>query len=361
VTTTARFAIAFLVTLLMGSTLAWAVVEAYYPVRPRLLCVMPLGTGEHMAYLGYINESPIAIDASPHDSNEINAEARSEAFISTFLPGPVGTMDEPAFVAIFAGPTMRWELGPRTLVVVAEDAPRCPIKPLAVTPPDLALILPPKPEPVVEPIPEPEPVAEPEPIAEPEPTPEPPKAEPETPPKPPKERVQRPTAKTNDKPPPKDAPADEPIALQISGLTNLGAGIAINTGDTDSLGSAAVKPTETNTRPPLPPRPGVKDGSDDVAPPRAPVRKEARVLSSPKGKWPDDAPPRAGAVQVRLSLRVGVDGNVKDVKIIKKAGEAFDRAAHTVGLQVRFSPATIDGEPVEVWVPWTVEFAPVDW
>ena len=66
-------------------------------------------------------------------------------------------------------------------------------------------------------------------------------------------------------------------------------------------------------------------------------------------------------MRVRLSLRVGVDGKVRDVRVIKAAGEAFDRAARAIGLKVVFSPATEDGVPVEVWVPWTVEFAPVDW
>ncbi len=354
---TTRFGIAFAVTLLMGGTLAAAVEHAWFPVRPRLLCVMPLGTGDHMAHLGYVNETDAAISLPPGDDNGFGPSALTGTPVGVFEPGPVGTAEAPAFVVTFSGGAMTWDLGPRTLEIIAADAPECPIQKLASPPPDLAMLLPPPPPPPPEPPQEPPPEPPPEPPKA-EPPPDPPKAEP---PKPPKERPKRPRPKSDDKPPPAEtAKPDEPIALQLTGLTNLSGGTSINSGDRDSLGSAAVAPTESNTRPPPPPREGVKDGVDEPAP-RAPVRKEARVLSSPKGVWPEDAPPRAGAVMVRLSLRVGVDGRVKEVRVIKKAGDAFDRAAKAVGMKVVFSPATVDGEPVEVWVPWTVEFAPVDW
>lgn len=354
---TSRFGIALLVTIAMGGSFAAAVESAWFPVRPRLLCVMPLGTGDHLAHFGYLNELPDAVEVPVGSRNALADGARSENQTTRFEPGSLGTAEEPAFVVVFSGPTTSWRLGPRSVEVDVAEVPQCPIRNVPAPPPDLAMLLPQKP-PEPPPEPEPEPVAEPEPEPQPEPVKPPePQAEP---PKPPKERPQRPTPKTDDKPQPTAKP-DEPIALQLTGLTNLSGGMAINSGDRDSFGSAAVAPTESNTRPPAPAREGTKDGDDGPAVAKPPVRREARVLSSPKGVWPEDAPPRAGAVQVRLSLRVGADGRVKEVKVIKRAGEAFDRAAREVGLKVVFSPATIDGEPVEVWVPWTVEFAPVDW
>jgi protein TonB len=354
-----RFGIAFVVALVMGGSFALAVESAWFPVRPRALCVMPLGTGDHLVHFGYINETANPIEVALGSRNALEDGARSESMPTTFLPGSVGTAEQPAFVAMFSGPRTSWTLGPRTIDVDIETVPRCPVVNVPVAPPDLAMLMPQKP-----PEPPPEPPKPPEPEPEPPPeAPKPPEKPPEAvePPKP-RERTQRPKPK-DDKPadPAQTAKPDEPIALQIQGLTNLSSGIAINSGDRDSLGSAAVRPTEENTRPPAEPREGTKDGTDADVPKRAPVRREARVLSSPKGVWPEDAPPRAGAVQVRLSLRVGTDGLVKEVRIVKKAGDAFDRAARAVGLKVTFSPATVDGEPVEVWVPWTVEFAPVGW
>jgi TonB family protein len=65
-------------------------------------------------------------------------------------------------------------------------------------------------------------------------------------------------------------------------------------------------------------------------------------------------------VLVRLTLRVGTDGVVKQVRVVRGAGPAFDREARAGGMRARFEPAPVDGEPVESWVPWGVEFTPDD-
>ncbi len=138
--------------------------------------------------------------------------------------------------------------------------------------------------------------------------------------------------------------------------------MGIQKGAYDTLGDAAVEVTEETNRPS---EIGVVGGTPDgigrvVAPPAPPKRTVARVKSRPKGTWPSDAPPRAGAVLVRLSLLVGVDGAVKQVKVVRGAGPAFDREARAVGMRAVFSPATVDDKPVESWVPWDVEFTPDD-
>jgi TonB family protein len=342
-----RFAVAVVVTLLTGGALAAAVDHAWFPVRPRALCVLPLGTGGHLAHFGYVSEAEAAIALPVGDRNALLDGASSEGLPERFEPGAVGTLEAPAFVAQFSGATMRWRLGPREEEVDPEALPRCPLKNLPPVAPDLAMVLPPPPPP---------------PKVEPPPPPDEPPPAPETPAPPPKAVPDRPRPKQADPKPAEPAKPAEPIALQLSGLTNLGtAGIAINAGDTDSLGSAEVPPTEANTRPPEPPRDGAAEGPETA--PRKVVRREARVLSAPSdgAGWPEDAPPRSGPVRVKLSLRVGTDGKVREVRVVKQAGEAFDRAARSIGLKVVFSPATEDGVPVEVWVPWTVEFAPVDW
>ncbi len=344
-----RFAVAGVVTLLTGGALAAAVDHAWFPVRPRALCVLPLGTGGHVAHFGYVSEAEEAIALPLGPANRVSDGARADGMPVRFEPGAVGSAESPAFVATFSGPTMSWRLGPRDEEVDASALPRCPLPNLPLVAPDLAALVPPPPPPPPEPPPPP-------------PPPETPQPPPETPPPPPKAVPDRPRPKQETPRPAEPPKPAEPIALQLSGLTNLGtSGLAINSGDTDSLGAADVAPTEANTRPPEPPREGAPAGPETA--PRKVVRREARVLSAPSdgNGWPEDAPPRSGPVRVRLSLRVGVDGKVREVRLVKPAGEAFDRAARAIGVKIAFSPATEDGVPVEVWVPWTVEFAPVDW
>lgn len=341
--------------------LAWAVLASYHPVRPRLMCSMPLGNGEVAVYFGYTNQLQTAVAVPAGEDNFVSPWARVSVLPTSFAPGATGTYPDAAFVATYrpatapAGERLSWTLGPRT-VSLRDDTPRCPVKEEPRPPDDVVWV---KPKPVEIAKVEPEPVVvEPEPIKPPEPVkpPEPPKPEP---PKRAEPRPPRPK-QAADKPPPPER-IEAPVALALTGLTNAPGGMAIQKGDYDSFGSAAVKATPETTRPTVG---GTLDGDPNgvgTAPKAEPKRVAARVKTRPKGEWPADAPPRAGAVLVRLSLLVGTDGRVKQVKVVRKAGPAFDREAREVGLRAVFEPATVDGTPVESWVPWDVEFTPDTW
>ena len=349
-----RYGVALGAGVVMVALFTWGVMATYYPVRPRLLCTMPLGTGETAAYFGYYSEAEIELEVPLGEDNLVSAWAKVERQPTRFPPGASGSFPDAAFVATYrprdvpAGETLSWTLGPRTVRVTAET-PRCPVPQMKDVPdvawekpkpPEIAKVEPPKPEPPPEAPPEP-------------PKAEPPKAEP------PKLKEARPRPKPDK--PVEPIKTEAPVALALTGLTNLDGGMAIQKGEFDSLGDAAVEATRETTAPREAGSPdGVPDGKGSE-PQREPKKVPARVKVRPKGEWPADAPPRAGAVLVRLSLLVGTDGRVKQVKVVRKAGEAFDRVAKEVGMKAVFEPATVDGVAVESWVPWDVEFTPETW
>ena len=344
-----RFAIALAAGVLLLAALGVAVALTYHPVRPRILCGMPLGTGEMAVYFGYSNEADAPVEEPLGSANVVVPAGRPP---TRFSPGSSGRYPNAAFVVTAKkGDEIAWTLGPRT-VRFDDETMRCPI-PRTQSEPDRVAWVPPKPA-VIE-VPPPEP---------PKPEPEPPK-----PPEPPPDEV-KPPPKLGDRAPrpkqpkpeaPKPVEVKEPVALALTGLTNLEGGIAIQKGDFDSLGDASVEARPETTKPrEIGVVGGVVGGVDTGEPAAPPKRTAARVKVRPRGEWPADAPPRAGAVLVRLSLLVGEDGKVKQVKVVKSAGAAFDREARAVGLRAVFEPATVDGKPLESWVPWDVEFTPDD-
>ncbi len=334
--------------------LTLAVLATYHPVRPRVMCTMPLGTGQVAVYFGYTNQADEPVVEPLGDDNSVSPWARAEGVPTTFMPGATRAYPDAAFVATYRvadvpeGESLGWTVGPRTARLTAET-PRCEVVEQPKPPEDVVWV---KPKPVE--------IAKVEPPVEVVEVPEPPKAPEPEPPPPPKKAETRPPRPKQDKPV-EVVKVEAPVALALTGLTNAPGGMAIQKGEFDSFGDSAVVATKDTTAPRDVGRPdGVEGGKGDVAKP-APKRVAARVKSRPKGEWPSDAPPRAGAVLVRLSLLVGVDGKVKDVKVVRKAGAAFDREARLVGLKALFEPATLDGQPVESWVPWDVEFTPDTW
>lgn len=336
-----------------------AVWAAYYPVRPRLMCVMPLGTGATAAYFGYASELDEDWIEPAGDYNYFSPGAIDRSQPTQFAPGSSGRYPEGAFVVTFEGPELTWTLGNRA-VTATPDAQRCPLPTTFAAQRDYAYVPPRPPEPPPKP---------------PEPPPEPPKPKAtetvtetpdakKPPTRTPKNQVQKKgQPKQRPKKTPTKTPEPEPAPLVLSDLTDLGAGVAIQSGDSDILGDASVAATRENTNVELVDDPrtvpaDVGDGTGGVA---GRKRVPPRVTKRVSGRYPDDAPRLSRSVVVRLSLKIGTDGSVIGVRVVKGAGGAFDREAKRVARQLRFSAGTIGGEPAEMWVPWVVEFTPEDW
>lgn len=81
------------------------------------------------------------------------------------------------------------------------------------------------------------------------------------------------------------------------------------------------------------------------------------VQSRVQPVYPDRARKKGVSGSVQLSLLVGVDGAVRDAKVLQSSPpEIFDMAALDAVRQWRFSPAMYEGRPVPIRVTQTLRF-----
>jgi protein TonB len=97
-----------------------------------------------------------------------------------------------------------------------------------------------------------------------------------------------------------------------------------------------------------------EQGSDD---PNVPVYfdEAPKVVSSVLPEYPEIARQARIEGAVMLQVRVGTDGRVHDVRVLRSAG-VFDEAAIEAARRWRFEPAKVNGKPVAVWVALPVRF-----
>lgn len=75
--------------------------------------------------------------------------------------------------------------------------------------------------------------------------------------------------------------------------------------------------------------------------------------------YPADAKAKGLSGKVVLELLVGVDGKVKQVKLVSsEGGSGFEQASISAARKWKIHPATKDGKPVQGWVRVPVEFKP---
>jgi TonB family protein len=99
-----------------------------------------------------------------------------------------------------------------------------------------------------------------------------------------------------------------------------------------------------------------------TAPPSAPNTAPASGVVPPALlRFVDAAYPpaaqRAGlTADVLLRLRVETDGTVSEVEVLEPAGHGFDEAATAAARKFLFAPATVNGQPVAVRIPFKYSF-----
>lgn len=194
-----------------------------------------------------------------------------------------------------------------------------------------------KPQPV-EQAPEPAPAIEaPQPEPKPEPLPPPPTPKPE-PPKP-KPKAKPAPEPTNDAPAPSNAP---PLDLGNMTFTNEGgSGPAISP---DSVGRDPEQPKPK-------PRPAEKRNDTPKPKPAAEACTEELVKPKALTKVPIDYPAAAREQglegQLVLRARIGADGSVLAVEVVKSIGPLIDEPAIAALKSWTFQPATKCGKPTE--------------
>ena len=90
--------------------------------------------------------------------------------------------------------------------------------------------------------------------------------------------------------------------------------------------------------------------SDPAPSPRGPVEVAPRVVRSPTPRYPRAAQRRGVGAVVMLEMDVDARGRVDDVRIVRvdaeRYGKDFAKAAERAAKRTRFSPRTLDGQPV---------------
>jgi protein TonB len=84
-------------------------------------------------------------------------------------------------------------------------------------------------------------------------------------------------------------------------------------------------------------------------------------LAEPRLEYPPALKARGIEGDVAVLIRIGADGAVGDVRIVKSSGVAeLDAAAREAAAAERFAPATRDGTPIEYTLKYTYRFRIVE-
>jgi TonB family protein len=84
------------------------------------------------------------------------------------------------------------------------------------------------------------------------------------------------------------------------------------------------------------------------------------ILSKPTPVYTDEARELKLEGEVLLEVNFGADGKCEVLRLLKGLGHGLDEAAQRAAEQIRFTPATRNGQPVDqtatIHVVWTVDY-----
>ncbi len=193
--------------------------------------------------------------------------------------------------------------------------------------------------------------------------PDPPKPPPPEPPKPKIVRVKLPPPPKEVPPPPQTPPPPNQPPPKPAAPPPINIGISLSS-TTQSGGFAApVGNTLYGQAPDKAPTPTASPGYE--APRATPkfvpsyaVTEAPSLLSDAEVKkfYPEQARKDGLEGQVTLKLKIDAAGKVAMAKVLQGAGHGFDEAAIEGSKHLRFKPATLNGEPVETEITYTMTF-----
>lgn len=86
------------------------------------------------------------------------------------------------------------------------------------------------------------------------------------------------------------------------------------------------------------------------------VDSRPQPLNRPRPNYTEEARKNKIQGNVRVRALVGADGSVRQVRVISGLSDGLNEEAILAVKQMRFKPATKNGQPVAYWVPLDVEF-----
>jgi len=158
-------------------------------------------------------------------------------------------------------------------------------------------------------------------------------------------------------PPPGPPPQPRRFAVSMNAVVPGGAGgvaVPVTEGATAARGNPAAPasaPVGDNTA--FATRAAPVDTIDVDTPPRLQRNLPPEEL---RRRYPEAARAARLEADVRLELVVDEAGQVTSARVLAAVGNGFDQAAIEAVRQFRFSPATRNGRPLAVRIPWTFKF-----
>jgi periplasmic protein TonB len=153
------------------------------------------------------------------------------------------------------------------------------------------------------------------------------------------------------------------VGLSLESTVTAGSGPAFAIGNTRTgeTGDKAAEPADVR---PMGGSPAAAKGSNaaaDFVPTGDAAVVKPRRLAEPRLDYPAALKAQGIEGDVAVLIRIGADGAVGDVRIVKSSGvQELDAAARAAAQRERFSPATRDGEAIEYTLKYTYRFRIVE-
>jgi TonB family protein len=174
--------------------------------------------------------------------------------------------------------------------------------------------------------------------------------------------VKPPTIVQNSPPKPASAPKAPKIpkggfSLDMSATVSGGNGIAVAV--SDDGGNFLADPNRADVQPGRPdpvesqPRARNNVGRREAA---FTITKKPEIISNIQATYPPTALQLGLEADILLSLEIGPDGLVRQVSLVKGAGNGFDEAAIAAVKKFLFRPAYRGATPISIIIPWTYKF-----
>jgi TonB family protein len=171
---------------------------------------------------------------------------------------------------------------------------------------------------------------------------------------PPSEPEPKPAPKTTEPVPDDTGPKTFGLP-KMSGTTTAAPGSGVQVPEGDSL-AVSPKITKKGKEPPAKPRPFKSSYSKGEEAPVAVLTTQPKVTKKVTAEYPEKMKELGIEGRVILELTIDGSGQVVAVRVVKSLRKELDETAAAAARQMAFAPATVNGTPVKVKIPYTFTF-----